>query len=162
MSQNPLSQRGHVVQISSSLGGVPKQGIVGRIAVGRLGLEGDEHLDMVHHGGADRAICIYSMERIIELQREGHPIFPGSVGENLTIHGIDNALLEPGVRLRVGDELLLEVTSYTAPCNNIAESFAESKFSRISHQLHPGWSRLYARVLQTGSIQTGDAIWIDR
>lgn len=156
-----VSAEGHILQVSTSAGGVPKRGVAGPVHVGLLGLAGDGHLDMVHHGGADRAVCLFSLERILALQREGHPIFPGSVGENITTVGLNIDRLAPGVRLAVGNELILEVTSYTVPCRNIAESFTNSEFSRISQKTHPGWSRLYAKVLREGSIHAGAAIRID-
>ena len=39
----------------------------------------------IFHGGPERALCLFSLERILELQAEGHPIFPGAAGENITI-----------------------------------------------------------------------------
>ena len=35
-------------------------------------------------GDPGRAVCLFSMERILQLQKEGHPIDIGSTGENLT------------------------------------------------------------------------------
>jgi len=29
---------------------------------------------------------------------------------------------------------------------------------RVAQKVHPGWSRLYARVLREGSVQIGDAV----
>jgi len=66
--------------------------------------------------------------------------------------------LNPGVRLALGDEVLVEVTSYTSPCNTIPASFADGKYQRISQKLHPGWSRLYARVLQGGRLAIGQPV----
>ena len=49
------------------------------------GLEGDRHRNRKLHGGPDRALCLFSLERIEALQAEGHPIEPGTLGENLTL-----------------------------------------------------------------------------
>jgi hypothetical protein len=35
---------------------------------------------------------------------------------------------------------------------------AGGDLNRVSHKLHPGWSRLYARVLQEGLLQVGDTV----
>ncbi len=107
----------HVFQISLSKGGVPKTGLPEAV-VGEEGLEGDGHRSSTH-GGPQRALCLYSIERIIALQLEGHPVFPGSTGENLTLSGIDWDKVAPGVRLRVGAEVEIEVTAYTTPCSKI-------------------------------------------
>ena len=58
----------------------------------------------------------------------------------------------------MGEEVLLEITSYTTPCHKIRDSFSDGEFTRISQKLHPGWSRVYARVLQGGEVETGQAI----
>jgi MOSC domain-containing protein YiiM len=151
--------RGRIHQINSSHGGVPKL-LVEEAMVGPLGIAGDYQRDTRHHGGPDRALCLYALEQIQRLQGEGHPIFPGSVGENITLEGIDNASLTPGTRLRLGDVVEIELTSYTAPCENVAESFADGDFTRISEKLHPGESRIYARVLSGGVIRMGDPVLV--
>jgi len=101
---------------------------------------------------------VYSLERILELQREGHPIDIGTAGENFTVEGINWDLVVPGVRLRVGNQVVLEVASYTNPCKTIQASFIDGKFVRISQKVHPGWSRVYTRVLSEGEIRSGDEI----
>ncbi|MDQ3328026.1 MAG: MOSC domain-containing protein [Chloroflexota bacterium] len=148
---------GTIHQVSVSRGGVPKLP-VGRARVDALGLEGDGHNDMKHHGGPERAVCLYSLELLEKLNAEGHPAFPGSMGENLTISGIAWEQLTPGSRLRVGADLLLQISAYTTPCQNIAGSFADGRFVRLSHKLHPGESRLYARVLEVGEARSGDEV----
>ncbi|HUS13697.1 MAG TPA: MOSC domain-containing protein [Chloroflexia bacterium] len=148
---------GRLAQISVSPGGVPKQP-VSRAAIGPRGVEGDKQRDRRYHGGPRRAVCLYSMEHIAALQAEGHPIFPGAIGENLTVAGLDFRTLQVGDRLAVGDGVLLEITSYTVPCSNLEPFFADGKFIRVSQKVHPGWSRFYARVLQGGQLETGQPI----
>ena len=126
--------------------------------VSRLGLLGDAQNDKTHHGGPERAVCIYALERIHALQQEGHPIDVGTAGENLTVEGIDWDLVVPGSRIKLGDEVLLEVDSFTSPCKTIKGSFIDGRFVRISQKLHPGWSRVYARVLTEGEIRFGDHV----
>jgi len=148
---------GTLFSINVSNGGVPKKSVAGA-KVSLSGLAGDAHEDTIGHGGLDRAVCIYSVERIRALQSEGHPIEAGTVGENLTIEGIDWDLVVPGSQLRVGDEVVLEVASFTNPCKTIKRSFSDEKFVRIAQKLHPGWSRVYARVLSEGQIRSGDRV----
>jgi MOSC domain-containing protein YiiM len=144
-----------IVQISVSNGGVPKRAVPSaRVTV--LGLEGDAHRNIKHHGGLERAVCHFSLEAIRELQDEGHPVEPGSLGENVTIEGLDWNDVVPDARLRLGSAVVLEITRYTTPCFNIRPSFADGDYSRVSQKRHPGRSRLYARVLATGVIRTGD------
>ncbi|MCC7439080.1 MAG: MOSC domain-containing protein [Armatimonadetes bacterium] len=150
---------GKIYQINISNGGVPKQPIAeGNVA--ELGIRGDAHNDMVHHGGPTRAICLYSLEQIQALQSEGHPIQPGDIGENLTTIGIDLSGLEPGDRLQVGKDVMIEVTGFATPCKYIQFAFAEGTIQRVSQKTNPGWSRLYASVLQEGVIRVGDTVTV--
>ncbi len=144
-------------QINISDGGVPKLPVA-RVEVGFSGAAGDRQRNLKHHGGPDRALCLYSLERIMALQQEGHPIVPGATGENLTLAGFDWDLLQPGMRLRVGARLEIETTSFTEPCRHISGSFIDGAFVRLLQDRHPGWSRLYARVLTTGEIAVGDEV----
>jgi MOSC domain-containing protein YiiM len=157
--QNGLEghQAGTVVSVNLSNGGVPKKSVT-VAQVTALCLIGDAQDDKKHHGGPERAVCLYSLERIRALQKEGHPIDVGTAGENLTVQGLDWDLVVPGVRLRVGDQVLLEIASFTNPCKTIRESFIDGRFVRIAQKFYPGWSRVYARVLSEGEIQSGDSV----
>jgi len=148
---------GHVVQISVSPGGVPKQPVA-QAAVDGAGVAGDAQAHPEFHGGPDRAVCLWAEEVINELRAEGHAIAPGWAGENLTVMGLDWPAIVPGVRLRVGAELLLEITGYTTPCAANARWFKGGDFSRISQKKHPGSSRVYARVLAPGAVRPGDPV----
>jgi MOSC domain-containing protein YiiM len=148
---------GRIVQINVSPGGVPKLPVAeARLTVD--GLAGDAHRDTEHHGGPERAVCLYAMEAIEALQAEGHLIAPGTIGENLTVRGLDWAAIVPGRVLGVGQHIRLEVTRYTSPCDNIRSAFLDGDYSRVSQKRHPGWSRVYARVLAAGIVRPGDAV----
>lgn len=144
-------------QISISTGGVPKLPVAEAV-IDVSGVVGDVQADRVHHGSPDQALCLYSLEVIEELQAEGHPIAPGSAGENLTLSGLDWGGLEPGAKLRIGPEVEIEVTHFTTPCQKNAGWFLEGDFTRMSQSRHPGSSRLYSRVLRGGSVRAGDEV----
>lgn len=156
------SRKGRVVQVNVNLnGGVPKHRVPGAaVMVG--GVAGDKQRLRRFHGGPTRAVSLYSYEHIQALQAEGHPIAPGSTGENLTIGGLGWSSLRAGSRLRIGERLRIEITGYAAPCANIAGSFKDGMFKRIGHKANPGWSRLYARVLEEGSVCEGDLVEVER
>lgn len=122
------------------------------------GMAGDGHNDRVHHGGPDAALCLFSLEVIQQMREEGHPIFPGAAGENLTVTGIDWSVMIPGSRWRLGEEVEIEVTRFTTPCLKNAAWFSEGDFMRMHQGRHPGSSRVYARVLTPGRLQPGDPI----
>src|SRR5687767_13470649 len=147
---------GTVAFINRSNGGVPKLHVeTARVTVN--GIETDRQRDKRFHGGLDRALCLYSLELISVLQREGNPIFPGSTGENLTLSGLPWENMVPGLTLEAGPVRAM-ITSYTKPCRTIRGSFTDHHFSRISEKVHPGWSRVYARVLREGVVSVGDPV----
>ena len=149
--------RGYIFQLNCSPGGVPKLPVP-EAELTPTGLVGDRQANPRFHGGLQRALCLYSREVIEALRREGHAICPGSTGENVTVAGLDWPRLAPGRRLALGDEVLIELTSYAAPCKTISGSFSAGEFKRISHKLHPGVSRLYARVLRAGRLAVGQEV----
>jgi MOSC domain-containing protein YiiM len=134
---------GRIHQLSVSSGGVPKKAIA-RAFLGTGGLAGDRQKHTKFHGGPERALCIFSLEVIERLRAEGHPVVPGSVGENVTTSGIDLAALRPGSRLGLGPDAVVEVASYCTPCHQIAASFKDGKSARF--------------VIREGEIAAGDEV----
>lgn len=147
---------GRLESINVSRGGVPKTPVPDGV-ITESGVSGDRQADPRYHGGVDRAVTLFSLERIDRLRAEGHPIGIGTAGENLTVSGIDWKALAPGAEIRVGP-VRLQVTGYASPCSNIRGSFARGDFTRISQKLHPGWSRVYARVLAGGVVRVDDPV----
>ncbi|MGH8927781.1 MAG: MOSC domain-containing protein [Acidimicrobiia bacterium] len=145
---------GRVHQVAVSDGGVPKLAVAGGY-VGPTGLLGDRHNEP-SHGGPNKALCLFALEVIEAVAAEGHSLFPGAVGENVTLAGVDWSLVKPGSRWRIGDEVEIEITSYTIPCKTNARWFLGGDFSRINQQLHPSSSRVYARIVTEGVIRPGD------
>jgi MOSC domain-containing protein YiiM len=147
---------GRLVSINCSDGGVPKSPVA-EVLITEAGLAGDRQHDLRFHGGPDRAVLLYSMELIEALQKEGHPIRVGGTGENLTLSGLDWNLIVPGSEISVGAVRLL-VTKYATPCHNISGSFVDGDMTRIAQKLHPGWSRVCAKVLAGGTVRVGDSV----
>jgi MOSC domain-containing protein YiiM len=122
---------------------------------------GDRQRHLEFHGGPDRAVSVYSLDRIAQLRAEGHPISAGTTGENVTLSGLDWEDVVPGARLRLGS-VLIEITAYASPCKTIRRSFVGGEMTRISQRINPGWSRVYARVLEEGPLRVGDRAEIVR
>ena len=152
------SQRGTVAQLSSSDGGVPKSAI-DSADVGPRGLLGDRQENRKHHGRPFQALCLWSADVIDALRAEGHPVHPGAAGENITLAGIDWSSLRPGARLLIG-QVLCELSAWATPCRKNDQWFV-GRSDRIDHDLHPGWSRVYAWVLEPGTIATGDEVLVE-
>lgn len=140
---------GRIFQLNVSQGGVPKRAVA-EAKLEDLGLEGDRVANARLHGGPARALCLYPLERILALQEEGCTVFPGALGENVTLVGIDWTRVTPGARLALGDALV-EITSYTEPCRTTSP-FVGGSVKRYHQDHHPGWSRVYSSVLRGGRL----------
>lgn len=160
MATVKIRPRAYVHQISVSNGGLPKLPVP-KARITTEGVEGDRHRNTLLHGGPDRAVCLFSLEVIKALQAEGHPIEPGSSGENLTVADLEWATLKPGDRLSIGKKVRLEIMSYTAPCRQNTCWFHDGNVARISQDHHPGWSRLYAKVVTEGLVRVGDLVTLE-
>jgi len=148
----------HIVQVNVSPGGVPKLPVP-EAEVSAVGLAGDGHDEPLWvHGGVERALCLWSAERIEALAAEGHPIFPGATGENITIRSLDWDTIVPGAFLKLGESVVCMITRYTTPCRTNARWFRGGDFNRMHQALHPGWSRVYARVIEPGTVRAGDPV----
>ena len=148
-----------IASLNVSRGGVPKLPVV-EARVGVAGMSGDCQRNLKYHGGPDRALCLFSLERIEALAAEGHPIGVGTTGENVTLAGVEWTRVVPGTRLRLGASVVVEVTSFTKPCRTIQGSFVGRRTGRISQKTHPGWSRVYARVLSEGLVRLDDPVFV--
>jgi MOSC domain-containing protein YiiM len=150
----------HSINISGS-GGVPKLPIK-EVFVRFEGVEGDFNKFRMEKKGGDirRAISIFSLERIVQLQEEGHPIDIGTAGENFTIEGIDWSRMEVGMIIRLGSALI-RLSEPCAPCSKIGGSFMENEFSRIDQNKRKGWSRWSASVIEEGTVSVGDTVYLE-
>ena len=145
----------------SELGGVPKLPL--KTAIVRFeGVERDLNRFRMERKNGDpgRAVSIFSMERILHLQEEGHPIDIGTAGENFTIEGIDWPKMEVGMMIRFGSTLI-RLSEPCAPCSKIGGSFMEKEFSRIDQNKRKGWSRWSASVIEEGSVSVGDTVYLE-
>ncbi|HEX5009540.1 MAG TPA: MOSC domain-containing protein [Planctomycetota bacterium] len=148
------------MKINVADGGVPKLPVPAA-RVSRGGVAGDRQRDLRYHGGPDRAVCCLALEVIERLRAEGHPIAPGTTGENLTLSGLDWTRARPGARLLFAGGVQLAITGFASPCSNIRGSFRGGQIDRLSDKVHPGESRVYCRVLVEGELQEGEAVRLE-
>ena len=142
---------GRIVRLAISRGGVPKHAIE-EAHVTPLGIAGDVQKHVKIHGGVERALCLFSLEVLEKIQTEGHPIYPGSAGENVLISGLPWEDLVHGSRLALGDEVVVEITRPATPCKVIAASFLEREHNRLGVA---GEMRLYAQIVSPGVMRVG-------
>jgi len=155
---------GSILQINISPGGLPKRPVP-EATVTAEGILGDRWSHPDIHGGQKQAVLLITAEGIQELIAQGHPLFHGALGENLTVTGLDRRQMRVGQRYRVGD-VLLELTKLRGPCTSldvygpgIQRAIYDSKV-KAGDPSTPRWglSGFYARVLKAGTIRVHDII----
>jgi len=125
-----------------------------------LGIQEDFIASKKHHGGPDQAIYVYGQTDYDWWSAEiGSELTAGTFGDNLTISELESATFNIGDRLHIGS-VILEVTAPRIPCKTFARRMEDPYFvKKFRHAERPG---LYCRVIQEGSLQTGDEITIER
>lgn len=137
--------------------GIFKRPIDGAMAVRKLNLDGDGQADLVHHGGASKAVYAYALEHYEYWQEAlDRPAMPyGQFGENLTIAGLDEATLCVGDQLGIGDALFA-ITQPRVPCFKLGIRMADKHMPRrFAESLRTG---VYLRVLEEGTVAAGDSV----
>lgn len=133
--------------------GLYKQPVVGPVTLSRTNLEGDGQADLKHHGGPDKAVCVYpSAHYRYWEERLGHELPPAAFGENFTVSGLDESTLCLGDVFDVGSARV-QVSQPRSPCWKIAHRWHKSLALWVQETGFTGW---YLRVLQEGIVQAGD------
>jgi MOSC domain-containing protein YiiM len=134
-----------------------KTPVSGRVLATYTGLEGDGPADLVAHGGADKAIYVYSIDHYryweSELGWSGMPY--GQFGENLTVEGLRDDEVHIGDRFRFG-QAICEVTQPRIPCFKLGIRMSSPRFPK--QFLRSQRVGFYVRVLKQATLGSGDPI----
>ncbi len=138
---------------------IGKSVLAGPVAVGELGLAGDEQGDPQHHGGPGKAVHHYARDHYAywRSQLGDHPVLdvPGAFGENLSTTGITENNVCLGDRVRIGGAVL-RVSQGRRPCWKLGVRFGVPNMARrVLVSGRTGW---YYAVEVPGVIAAGDDI----
>lgn len=118
------------------------------------GFEGDAVADRVHHGGADRAACVYPAAHYAWWKSDqGRDLSYGGFCENLTVEGLSEEEVRIGDILRIG-EALAQISLPRDPCKTIALLTGIPDLHRIARER--GKCGFHMRTLEEGRIRVGD------
>ena len=143
--------------------GIVKRAVDGPVAVGPLGLAGDEQADLAVHGGPGKTVYAYPSEhypfwQTVRAQAKaaewsaGLP--PGSLGENLTLTGLLEAQVCIGDVLRFAD-CELAVSEPRFPCFKFNAAMGFNQASKL--MVANGWCGFYLAVRKPGSLRGGES-----
>lgn len=128
------------------------------VEVGLTNIAGDAQADLRAHGGLNKAVYAYSADHFpwwTQQLRPEHPYGPGSLGENLTVTGVDESDVHIGDIWQWG-EAMLQISQPRYPCYKLA--MATSRPSIIKRFLDSGRCGWYLRVLEPGCAMVGGRI----
>ena len=148
-------------RVLTAIGKRPRSGAV---AVGPLGLEGDEQADPSVHGGRSKAVYAYPSEhhdfwRTVRAQAQvslwDEPIAPGLFGENLLLQGVTEDQLWIGDRLRL-PQCVLAVSEPRYPCFKFNAAMGFVHAAKLMVQ--SGYCGAYLAVIEPGPVSADDPI----
>ena len=156
--------RASAVQINGRrvMTAIAKRAVDGRRAVLPLGVEGDEQADLSVHGGPSKAVYAYPSEhyafwRTVRAQAGvslwDEPLPPGSLGENLTVAGVQENAVWIGDLFRFPD-CVLAVSEPRYPCFKLAAAMGFKHAAKLMAQ--SGWCGWYFAVREAGTIASGE------
>ena len=111
------------------------------------GLENDAHIGM-----AIRQVSLLASESIEKIRQKGLNVNYGDFAENLTTEGIELFTLPLGTKLKVGKDVLLEVTQIGKTCLTPC-----AIYHAVGDCVMPK-EGIFVRVLSEGMISAGDEI----
>ncbi|CAA6825185.1 MAG: Uncharacterized protein conserved in bacteria [uncultured Sulfurovum sp.] len=120
------------------------------------GFKLDTQSDLENHGGADKAVCVYSLDNYLYLQNKYNlNLTPCAFGENFSIIGVDDSDICLGDQFSCG-EVIFEVSQPRQPCWKISSITGIKKLTALLIKEYK--TGFYLRVLQSGSIKATDRL----
>ena len=124
---------------------IDKRPAAGPLAIGPLGVQGDEQADTKDHGGVEQAVYAYAREDLDWwVEQLGLELPNGTFGENLTTAGLDVSGALLGEIWRAGTAVL-QVRSVRIPCGVFAAWMGEQ------YAAQRGWVRRFAAAGRPGA-----------
>lgn len=142
-----MTETAQIISINVSPGGIPKLPVA-QAYIGTASLEGDGRAH-VKHAVPDRAVSLIDDEILQQLIDEGYAVYPGAMGENLTLRNVHVQQLSPGTRLCLGETVVIELVEPRKPC------FVLDAIHPRLMKVVDGRCGYLARVLREGTIHTG-------
>src|SRR5690554_1746138 len=134
--------------------GFAKKPVQTPVQLERTNFVGDGQADLEHHGGPEKAVCVYPAAHFpYWFERLGKPFGPGAFGENLSVSGLVEKDVCVGDVFRIGNSLV-QVTQPRSPCWKLARFHGEKHLALwVQETGFCGW---YFSVVETGQVQAGD------
>lgn len=116
------------------------------------GIKGDAHASSEWH----RQVSLLAIESIRKMQEAGLDVKPGDFAENITTEGIDLLSLPIGTRMRLGKEVIAEVSQIGKECHTKCAIYYQAGDCVMPKE------GIFVRILKGGKITVGEQIEIKK
>ena len=148
MTNNEMGRTGTVVSVNLSERKTVRKtrGDRGTLVLDR-GFEGDAHAGDWH-----RQVSLLAAESIAEMQAKGLDVDSGDFAENITTQGVELMTLPVGSIIRIGDDVVLEVSQIGKTCHNKCAIYYQAGDCVMPRE------GVFAVVRVPGEVTVGDRI----
>lgn len=134
--------------------GIHKKPVSNPVFLSVLNFEGDGQADLEHHGGREKAVCVYLYEHYPYWEKElGKPLHFSSFGENLTLQGMTEDEFCIGDSFQMG-EAVVQVSQPREPCFKLSLVHGRNDMPLLVR--NTGYTGFYFRVLKEGLVSPSD------
>lgn len=143
--------RGRIVSINvSNKKGIRKTPVEEATVFENKGIAGDAHASSEWH----RQVSLLSIDSIKKMQAMGLDVKPGDFAENITTEGIDLLSLPIGTRMKIGAEVIGEVSQIGKQCHSRCAIYHQAGDCVMPKE------GIFIRIMKGGRIKVGDEIII--
>jgi molybdopterin adenylyltransferase len=114
------------------------------------GLEGDAHA-----GPGHRQVSLIDKAQVDAVREKVGQVAAGAFGENFVVDGIDLLQVGMGTRLRLGGDVLIEISQIGKVCHDRCAIFQTVGECPMSDE------GVFGRVLRGGTVRRGDAVRVE-
>lgn len=111
-------------------------------------------VDDAHAGSGHRQISLLAEESIQKMVEKGLDVTPGDFAENITTKGFDLMGLKIGDKIKIGDDVLLEISQIGKICHTRCNIYYQAGDCVMPKE------GIFARVLKGGAVKPCDAVCI--
>ncbi len=136
--------------------GICKKPVSCPLYLKKTGFEGDGVADLNHHGGYDKAVCVYSMdhypywEEVLEVKM---PV--AAFGENLSVANLSEEDVCIGDIFQLGRAIVI-VSQPRQPCKTLAARYGRSDLVKLVAD--SGRTGFYFKVMREGEVDRTDKL----
>lgn len=115
-----------------------------------FGIEGDAHASSEWH----RQVSLLALESIEKMRGMGLDVNPGDFAENITTQGVDLVSLPVGTTMRIGAEVVGEVSQIGKECHTRCAIYYQAGDCVMPKE------GIFIKVIKGGTVRSGDTVEI--